>query len=220
MLHKTGQKLDLNLLMALGALWGLSEAGLGMYLRGTCARNLSGSIMTGVAIFFFALGLAYTRKLWGLLVLLVMAAGFKLLDALLLRLPIQHGAIANPIFAFATEVLAFAFAFAILDSHLKGKVYGRSILGGLAALVAVNLFPAVGYFTGIPACVMPGTQYPLALYYAPVAVSLAAVSCPLGMALGERLAWALKERTPILLRPSLQALVLLSLAAVVLLRIM
>lgn len=86
--------------------------------------------------------------------------------------------------------------------------------------MAVNLFPAVGYFTGIPACVMPGTQYPLALYYAPVAVSLAAVSYPLGMALGERLAWALKERTPILLRLSLQALVLLSLAAVVLLRIM
>ena len=225
MRHKTDYRFDLHMLLALGAIWGLAEAGLGMYLRGSCARAMTGSLMTGLAIFFFALSLAYSRRAWGLLILLAVASAFKLLDAWLLHLPLRHGAIANPIFAFFTEVLAFAFVFLILDERLRSKVYGRSIMGGLSALVAVNLFPAVGYFTGIPACVVSGTQYPLALYYAPVAVSLAVVSCPLGMALGERLALVLKEKglcaqSPLLIRSILQATALLSLAAVALLRLM
>ena len=89
----------LGIVVMLGAVWGFSEAALGMELR-SCASFLSGSIMTGVALFFIAASWILTRKITGIAHLLVIASLFKMFDALLLSLPIQHGAVANPIFAF------------------------------------------------------------------------------------------------------------------------
>ena len=213
----------LNLCVAAGSLWGLGEAGLGMHLRGTCAYGMTGSIMTGLAIFFVSVGLASSRKVTGLLVMFGLAVAFKFLDAYLLHLPVLHGAVINPIFAFATEVLAFAFLFHVLDAQLKAKRHGQALLGGLSALVAVNLFPFVGHFTGISACVAAGTTYPLSLYYAPLAVGLSMVSCPLGWELGTGLANTFTEekarRLPLLARLSVHAAPILSLAAMILLRI-
>jgi len=188
MMERTGERFDWSVPLALGSIWGLSEAAMGMYLRGGCARLLSGSIMTGVAIFFLAMSFASNRRTIGLLLMLGIASAFKFLDAALLRLPVTHGAIGNPIFAFYTEVLTFIFLLKVLDVHLQGKVYGRAILGGFSALVAANLFPLVRFVTGIPACVYPGTNYPLSLYFMPVAVGLSALTCLLGMLLGEKLA--------------------------------
>jgi hypothetical protein len=62
--------------------------------------------------------------------------------------------------------------------------------GALAALVAVNLFPLVKFATGIPACVVAGTGYPQALYYAPFAIGLALITVPLGFLAGEGIAAA------------------------------
>lgn len=181
-------KSQLPIILALGAVWGLAEAGMGMYLRGTCAMNISGSIMTGAAIFFFAGAAAYSRNIWSIAILFLTATLFKLADAYLLHLPIIHGAIANPIFGFITEAIAFLLIYTILSAKLKSESYGQSISGGLSALIAVNLFPLVKYATGIPACVYPGTQYPLSLYFAPVAIFISMVSCPVGFAVGEKLA--------------------------------
>jgi hypothetical protein len=188
----------LNVLIAAGSLWGLGEAGLGMYLRGTCAHAFTGSIMTGVALFFVSMGLAYTRKWHAALIVLGLAVAFKLTDALLLDLPVLHGAIINPIFALVTEALALVFLFAVVDTRLKEKLHGKAIFGGVSALLAVNLFPLAQYVTGIPVCVAPGTGYPMSLYHAPVAVGVSIVTCPLGMILGERLAAGAVE--PIKLR--------------------
>ena len=187
-MDKINNKSNWTASLALGSLWGLSEAGMGMALRGGCSRMLTGSIMTGAAIFFFSAGLAMNRKSTGLLLMLGIATVYKLLDAFFLQPPVLHGAIANPVFAFYTEVFAFILIWKILDARLKEKNAGRALWGGITALLAVNLFPLVKYATGIPACVYPGTQYPLALYFAPVAVALSALACPLGMAAGERLA--------------------------------
>jgi hypothetical protein len=204
-MNATNAKPRLDVLLALGALWGMSEATMGMYLRGTCASAMSGSLMTGGALFFIAAGLSYSQRLYSALLLLLVASAFKLLDAYLLHLPFLHGAVANPIFAFLTEVAALVFLFKILDSRLLAKSYGRMLLGGLAALVAVNLFPLVGYVTRIPACVYAGTNYPLSLYYAPIAVGVSALTCPLGMAAGERLARVLREKPLFQSRPRLIA---------------
>jgi hypothetical protein len=214
----------LSILVAAGSLWGLSEAGLGMYLRGTCAYGVTGSVMTGVAVLFLALSIAYAGRWHAPLIVLGVAAIFKLLDAFLLGLPVLHGAIINPIFGFATEALAFLILFAVLDARLKDRFHGRMILGGLSALVAINLFPLVGHFTGIPACVVAGTQFPLSLYYAPVAVALSAVTCPLGMSLGERLAGGLVEQVKsrnfaLFIRVSAPAVSVICLAAMILLHI-
>lgn len=213
-----------SLLVAVGSLWGLSEAGLGMYLRGTCNYAITGSVMMGVAILFLALSIAYAKRWHAALIVLGVAAAFKLLDAFLLGLPILHGAVANPIFGFVTEALAFVFLFAVLDTHLKERLHGRVILGGLSALLAVNLFPFVGHFTGIPACVVAGTQFPLSLYYAPVAVGLSMVTCPLGTILGEKLAVGAVEqvgsrRLRFLIRVTAPAISVFCLAVMILFRI-
>jgi hypothetical protein len=231
-MEKSEAKINVSVLVALGAVWGLAEAGVGMYLRGTCAATYTGSLMTGGAIFFLAAGLSYSRRLYSPVLLLVVASAFKLFDAYLLRLPVLHGAVANPMFAFVTEVAALLLLFKIIDSRLLAKPHGRMMLGGLAALVAVNLFPLVKYVTGIPACVYPGTNYPLSLYYAPIAIAISAATCPLGMAAGETLARVLSckparsvgaqhavplHARPILVAAVAQAIVALSAVAIVLL---
>jgi hypothetical protein len=146
----------LGIVVMLGAVWGLSEAALGMGLR-SCAAFVSGSIMTGVALFFIAASWIVSRRILGVALLIVIASLFKMFDALLLSLPLQHGAVANPIFAFLMEGAAFLILISIVSKKTKQKRAGQAILGGMTALLAINLFPLVKYITGIPACVFPGT---------------------------------------------------------------
>jgi len=183
---KNISKSHLGFVVILGAVWGLSEAALGMGLR-SCASFVSGSLMTGVALFFIAASWVVSRRILGVALLIVIACLFKMFDAFLLSLPVLHGAVANPIFAFIMEGAAFLVLITIINKKLKQKKAGQAILGGLAALLAVNLFPLVKYATGIPACVFPGTGYPLSLYYAPLAVSLSLVTVPLGFLVGAQI---------------------------------
>jgi len=176
----------LGVVVVLGAVWGLSEAALGMGLR-SCAAFVSGSIMTSVALFFIAASWIVSRRILGVALLIVIASLFKMFDALLLSLPLQHGAVANPIFAFLMEGAAFMILISLVSEKTKQKRAGQAILGGMTALLAINLFPLVKYATGIPACVFPGTGYPLSLYYAPLAVSLSLITVPLGLWAGAQI---------------------------------
>lgn len=175
-----------NIVM-LGAVWGFAEAGLGLGLQ-RCASLASGSIMTGVALLFIAAAWVLTRRAAGVVLMVILVTFMKLFDALLLSLPLKHGAVANPIFAFWAEALAFLIVIAVMKESLAQKKYGRAALGAGAALLAVNLFPLARFATGIPACVYPGTGYPLSLYYAPIAVGLSFLTVPLGFWIGERIA--------------------------------
>jgi len=178
--------LPLGTLIALGSVWGLAEAGLGLAI-GTCARFISGSVMTGVALFFISAAWARTKRVAGPALVTAIALAFKLLDAVWLGLPIKHGAIGNPMFAFVTEAAAFVvIALLIAEAWRKGAA-GRVALGGLSALAAVNLFPLVRFATGVPACVAPGTTMPLSLAYAPIAVAVSALTVPLGFLAAARL---------------------------------
>lgn len=175
--------------LLLGSIWGLSEAALGMWLR-QCASSISGSLMTGVAFLFFALIWALFRRRFLILLMALIATFFKMVDALLLGLPLRHGAIGNPIFAFFTEALAFILILSLLDRTLLTKKGGQALGGALAAVVAVNLFPLVKFATGVPACVVSGTGYPLSLYYIHVAVTSSFLTVPIGFWLAERIvAW-------------------------------
>ena len=185
-MNRSIPKSYLSIIVMLGAVWGFSEAGLGMGLR-SCASFVSGSIMTGVALFFMAASWVVTRNILGIALLIVIASLLKMFDALLLSLPIQHGAVANPIFAFLMEGAAFLILISLFNEKLRQKIGGQALLGGMAALLAVNLFPLVRYVTGIPACVAPGTGYPLSLYYAYVAVFLSAVTVPVGLWVGAKI---------------------------------
>src|SRR4030065_519775 len=68
----------------------------------------------------------------------------------------------------------------------RGWVLAPPGAGGV--LLVLNLFPLVRFATGIPACVYPGTGYPLSLYYAPIAVGLSFLTVPLGFWIGEQIA--------------------------------
>ncbi|MDH5467253.1 MAG: hypothetical protein OEY25_07525 [Candidatus Aminicenantes bacterium] len=185
-MNKPNPKSYIGLVIILGSVWGLSEAALGMGLR-TCASHVSGSIMTGVALFFLASGWMVSKRAFGVFLMVLIASLFKMFDALLLSLPLKHGAIGNPIFAFFMEAAAFLIFVSLFKEKMARKPAGQALLGGLGAVVAVNLFPLVKYATGIPACVVPGTGYPLSLYYIHLAVLSSFVTVPLGFWVGARI---------------------------------
>lgn len=113
----------------LGAAWGRAEAALGLGLQ-RCASLASGSIMTGVALFFLSGGWAITRSAAGIALALVLVTVFKLFDRVLLSLPFGGGGPANPIFAFWTEGLAFLAVFAVLRLSLTEKRSGQAADAG------------------------------------------------------------------------------------------
>jgi len=185
-MNRPTPKSYLSMVVVLGSVWGLSEAALGMGLR-SCAAFVSGSLMTGAALFFLAAGWMISRKTFGVLLMVLIAAFFKMFDALLLSLPLKHGAIGNPIFAFFMEAIAFIIIVSLFKEKIIQKLHGQALLGGIAAVLAVNFFPLVKYATGIPACVVPGTGYPLSLYYIHFAVLASSVTVPLGFWMGAKL---------------------------------
>jgi hypothetical protein len=161
----------------------------------SCAAFVSGSIMTGVALFFIAAGWVVSSRVLGIGLMVVIAALFKMFDALLLSLPLNHGAIGNPIFAFFMEAFALMVLLSLLKDQLAKKPFGQALLGGMSAVLAVNLFPLVKYATGIPACVVQETAYPLSLYYIHYAVLASLVTVPLGFWAGARIT-AFQKRLP------------------------
>ncbi len=173
------------MVVILGSVWGFSEAALGMGLR-SCAAFVSGAVMTGVALFFIAAGWVVSRKVAGIAIMVIIAVLFKMFDALLLGYPLTHGAIGNPMFAFVMEAIAFVVIISLIKTKLTQKAGGQALLGGMAAVLAVNLFPLVKYATGVPACVAPGTTYPLSLYYIHFAVLASAIMVPLGFWVGAK----------------------------------
>jgi hypothetical protein len=193
-MSQSPQKTPWGPILVLGGVWGLSEAALGMYLR-QCASTVSGSVMTGAALFFLAAAWTLAPRLATAAAMVAVAASFKLFDALLLGLPVLHGAVGNPIFAIAMEGAAFVLIVSVVSKTLAAKAVGQAAVGGLAALGAVNLFPLVKFATGVAPCVT-GTSYPLSLYYAPLAIGLSALTVPLGALAGR----ALRSFEPVALR--------------------
>ena len=208
-------------ILVLGSIWGLSEAAAGLYLR-QCASTVSGSLMTGASLFFLAAAWAVAPRVKALAIMVLIASAFKLFDALLLGLPVLHGAVANPIFAMVMQGAAFLLIISIIRETLARRPIGQGLAGGLSALVAVSAFPLVRFATGIAACVVAGTTIPLSLYYAPVAIALSALTVPLGFAVGARITAFEARLSPtglVIVRRLSPVVPALSLAALALLRL-
>lgn len=224
-MEKLDKKTIIWTAIGIGALWGLSEALLGMCMRGVTHYHITGSVMTGIVALFLSFGYASIKRFSFLFISLTIVVLFKLLDAFLLHLPVVHGAVANPIFAMIIELLAFIVILNIVRKDLLQKSYGMAISGGLYALIAVSVFPLVKYFTGIPACVVEGSTYPIALYYSPIAIGLSAATLPLGILAGTRFAKFLSitksssKLRSLKVRWALQSVIVLLLFLAVLIRI-
>ena len=178
-------KFNLGIALILGSVWGLSEIALGMGLK-ACAANMSGSVMTAVALFFLAAGWALTRRWFVPILIVLVASMLKLFDALILGLPVLHGAIANPIFAFWIEAIAILLIIAVFSRSAFQSRRSRILLGGGAALISAGMFPLVGFATSVPACVVAGTTVPLSIAFAPVAILLSMITVPLGFFVSDR----------------------------------
>jgi hypothetical protein len=163
----------------LGSAWGLAECLLGVALK-ACASSISGSIMTAVALFFIAAAWVSDRKTVNVVLLVGIAVAFKMVDALLLGLPLRSGAVVHPAFAFVLEGAGF-LAVGILLPQFRTSFQRRGIwAGGISALIAAAAFPLVKFASGIPACLVPGSSIPAAWAYAPLAVGLSMLAVPLG----------------------------------------
>jgi len=164
--------------VALGAVWGLSEAGLGLALA-ACAKSVSGSIMTGAAIFFLSAARVRARSSWGPALAVALAVGTKLFDAALLGRPIGQAVVANPTFALIVEGIWVATIFSLFGRRLEARKSTRAWLGAGGGLAASGLFLLAPRVTGMPVCLFGATSWPLAVVFAPVAAAAGAVAMPL-----------------------------------------
>ena len=185
-MEKSTSRPALAIAIVLGSVWGFSEVLLGAGIK-ACAHTVSGSVMTGVALFFIAAAWVATRNFHIPILVVLIACLFKLFDAVLLSLPVLHGAIGNPIFAFLLEGFAILMLIAIFRKQSWKKRSSRAFLGAGSALIAVAMFPLVKYATGIPACVYPGTAVPLSIFFSPIAILFSAFTVPLGFVAGDRI---------------------------------
>ena len=116
-MNKKVERKFIGYALILGSVWGVIEVALGVGLR-TCASSVSGSLMTGVALFFIAASWVVTRTNIIPILVVMIAALFKLFDSVLLGLPVMSGAIRNPIFAFILEGLAFVILISIFRNNV------------------------------------------------------------------------------------------------------
>ncbi len=172
-------------IILIGSLWGFVESAAGIGLRGCGARFYSGSILTGTSLLFFSCAWVLTGRWLLVMALPVIAGVFRLYVGLLLGEALISGAVANPIYAFFVEAFAFCqVIYLIRQTHVR-SLAGGALAGMAVAVLSANLFLPVKLVTGIPACVVPGTGFPLSIWGLPVAAAVAAVSMPLGVRTGE-----------------------------------
>ncbi len=176
----------IQVVLAMGAVWGLSEALAGMWLQ-RCAFAFSGAILTGLAFFYISFVWTVARKAWALLLLLGVAVLFKMLDAFFLAKPLLGGAVINPVYAFVLETLAFLMLVSLFRHSFHKKNLVRLGVGAGSALLATMAFPTAGWFTGVAACLYPGTQIPLSVFTAPLAVILSVITVSAGYLLALQL---------------------------------
>lgn len=172
-------------ILMFGSLWGLIEASVGVALRGTCGRLYCGSILTGCSLLFFSGAFVVSRRVWLLMLLPVIAGLFRLYTGFLLHQRVVSGAVANPIYAFFVEGLVFCALIWIVREQRLGSLVSRGVAGAAAAGLAAVFFVPVKLFTTIPACVVPWSSTPLAIWGMPVAMAFGAAAMPLGFALGQ-----------------------------------
>jgi hypothetical protein len=173
-------KTHLAYALILGSVWGFAEVALGAGIK-ACAHQVSGSLMTGLALFFITLSWSASRNILTPLLVILIASVFKLFDAVLLSLPVMHGAIGNPIFAFLLEGFAFILLVSVFGTRDWTKRRSGALLGAGSALVAVCMFPLVKFATGVPACVYGNTAIPLSIFFGPIAIAVSAVTVPMGI---------------------------------------
>ncbi len=172
-------------IFVLACTWGTVEAAGGIALR-TCAVSYSGSILTGVSIFFFASSSVLAGRLRTIWLLPVIAGLFRVYGGVLVGHSPLGGTILNPVFAYFAIAAAFFVVMLLARPGTKDSLWVGALAGAMTAVAAIVLFLPAGWVTGSPVC-RASDGMPLAIRGLPVAVSIAAFAAPLGFRVGHAL---------------------------------
>jgi hypothetical protein len=162
---------------------------------------MTGSVLTSTALLSLSTAYYAGKTRWMLFLPLLLAMGAKTAGAVALGRPVISGAVANPCYAYVMELVALVALLTLANPRKMRRLPYAALVGGVAGLLAANLFVPVGFVTGIPACIHEPTGIPLAIHYAPVAVMLSAVTVPLGRALGLRARVWMTQEAPKMAAP-------------------
>jgi len=181
-------------LIVVGLVWAFTEIAFGTLVTANCPRGMTGSVLAGTSMLFISAAYYSGAGAW-LLLPLGLTVAVKALGAAALGRSVLSGAVLNPSYAYATEVLALVVVVALVGARRMTRLPCGAAAGALTGLLAANLFLPVGHLTGFAACIHTGSGLPLAIYYAPVAAGISVVAVPLGHAVGCRaITWMGQEQ--------------------------
>ena len=123
-MEKQSIRSNLAVLIAIGAAWGLTEFAAGMGLA-RCAANFTGAILTGLAFFWISFAWTLTRRAAAVILIVGIAMLLKWLDAWLLPVPLNHGSVLNPMYAFLTLMAGFLVITALFRRSFLSGIKGR-----------------------------------------------------------------------------------------------
>lgn len=130
-------------LLFFGMFWGLIEAFLGGMLHLTHLPS-TGVIMSSIGFTLLFMALRAGIKPSQLVIVSLIAAAFKGLDALLFGLPLLHQTIVNPATAIAAQGLAAALLFKNSTEQQPLSTLSLRTFGAVA--LSMVLFNAISYF--------------------------------------------------------------------------
>ena len=206
-------------LIVIGFLWGLSEVILNIFFRSVIKISFGGSILAGLAFFFICWAYRLTGKISSIFVILAMVVPIKLLSAFFMGLPIMHGSIINPIYAYFTQVGAFLLFIVPMNKKFGIGITKNAIGGAVSGFSAAMLFPLVKYFTGVPACVVVGTMIPVAFKYSPLTAAIAALVVPLASFIEAKLSLKIAKSNKSYLPLAFDTVSVVALATIILLQV-
>jgi len=168
-----------------GAIWGTIEIFGGALLKGT-APEITGSVMTALAGFVLVVVYGLTRNYLAYFATVLLASGFRIINSLTWHLPAVHLGFGNHVFGMVTEAVALALFLTLLKNNLHRPAYQR-LIGVSFPFLSALLFPLVRLITGNPACLFRNSGIAVAWVFAPLAMILGALLCPIAFQLANYL---------------------------------
>lgn len=180
-LSATGHASGARVLLAAGALWGLEEALLGISCAAAGRPAWRGSLLAGTAFLFLSGARAAGLSRRGIVGAAAICAAVKLLGMAAGEVTPLLTRAAGPVFAYFLQAALWAAISPRADAPPPWR--GLIARGAAAGLLAALLFPAVGLFTGVPACIHAESGRYLSVHFATLTMLAAAASAPLGTAI-------------------------------------
>jgi len=132
----------------IGSIWGFFEMTLGGFLH-IIHFPQKGAIMGGLAISFMAVFITITGRPSLVPILGVIAASFKLFDAVILGVPVGSPYVINPAVAIVMEALAFSAVAVVLKTAIDKRLLARAGAGILAGSLGYILYAAFASLFGL-----------------------------------------------------------------------